>query len=239
MAGRSTMKEVKAPRAVNYVITAVFVIALFLFLLSFAISLPILNRWFYYIQINTLGLEEASGRTYAEIKEAYDQILDYLLLPGREFSAGVFPFSESGASHFADCKPLFVLDVALAGACGGVVLIIAVLHFIRVVKIGSLAGYSAAFWTAIAAVIVPIILGALVATDFDRAFEIFHAILFPGKDNWIFNSRTDPIILVMPEEFFMNCAIFIGVGLVFFSAAIIAVNVVLKKRAQKRAEQKA
>ena len=41
------MKEVKAPRAVNYVITAVFVIALFLFLLSFAISLPILNRWFY------------------------------------------------------------------------------------------------------------------------------------------------------------------------------------------------
>ena len=85
----------------------------------------------------------------------------------------------------------------------------------------------------------PIILGALVATDFDRAFEIFHAILFPGKDNWIFNSRTDPIILVMPEEFFMNCALFIGVGLVFFSAAIIAVNVILKRRTQKRAACKA
>ena len=37
----------------------------------------------------------------------------------------------------------------------------------------------------------------------------------------------------------MNCALFIGVGLVFFSAAIIAVNVILKRRTQKRAACKA
>ena len=46
----------KAGHAVNRAVTAVFVIALFAFLLSFAISLPILNRWFYYIQIDTLNL---------------------------------------------------------------------------------------------------------------------------------------------------------------------------------------
>lgn len=212
----------KAGHAVNRAVTAVFVIALFAFLLSFAISLPILNRWFYYIQIDTLNLEQASGHTYAEIKEAFDEIMDYLLLPGREFGEGVFPYSEEGAAHFMDCKPLFVLDVALAGASAGVLIIILALHFTKTIRLCSAKGHSAAFYTAIAAVVVPIVLGCLIALDFNRAFEIFHAILFPGKDNWLFNPRTDPIIYVLPTQFFMNCAIFIGVGLVVFSGAIIA-----------------
>lgn len=224
------MKKVKAGRAVNCIVTTIFVIALFVFLISFAISLPILNRWFYYIQINTLGLEEASGHTYAEIKAAYDEILDYLLLPGREFGEGVFPYSEEGAAHFMDCKPLFVLDVALAGGTAGVLIIILVLHFTKVIKLGSAKGHSAAFYTAIAAVAVPVILGCLIAIDFDRAFEIFHAILFPGKDNWLFNPHTDPIINVMPTTFFMNCAIFIGVGLVVFAGAIIIGDCIIAHR---------
>ncbi len=224
------MSNVKAPRAVNCALTAVFAVALFVFLLAAAISLPILNRWFYYIQINTLGLEEASGRTYAEIKEAFDLIMDYLLLPGKEFSAGVFKFSESGAAHFADCKPLFVLDVALTGACGGVALILFILHLAKVIRLGSLKGHSAAFWTAIAAIVVPVVLGCAIASDFDAAFEVFHHIFFPGKTNWQFNRNYDEIIKVLPEEFFLNCAIFIGVGLVAFCAAIIVADCCIKRK---------
>lgn len=224
------MTGIRAPRAVNYTLTAVFAVALFIFLLAAAIGLPILNRWFYYIQIETLGLEEASGHTYAEIKEAFDLIMDYLLLPGREFSAGVFNFSESGAAHFADCKVLFVLDVSLAGACGGVALILFILHLTKVIRLGSLLGHSAAFWTAIAAIVVPVVLGCLIATDFDAAFTVFHRILFPGKDNWQFDSRTDEIIKVLPEEFFMNCAIFIGVGLVVFCVAIVVADCCVRRK---------
>ena len=215
------MNKTRAPRAVNITLTAVFVVALFVFLIAAAISLPILNRWFYYIQIKTLGLEEASGHTYAEIKEAFDLIMDYLLLPGKEFSAGVFKFSEDGAAHFADCKTLFVLDVALTGACGGVALTLFILHLTKVIRLGSFKGHSAAFWTAIAAIVVPVLLGCAIACDFDAAFEVFHHILFPGKTNWVFDSRYDEIIKVLPEEFFMNCAIFIVVGLAVFCAAII------------------
>lgn len=231
------MRVVKAGKTVNVIITAVFVTALFVFLISFSISLPILNRWFYYIQINTLNLEEASGHTYAEIKEAYDLILDYLLLPGREFSAGVFEMTESGISHFADCKPLFILDVALAGSTAGTLIIVLALHFAKVVKLGSAKGHSAAFWTAVAAIAVPVILGCLVAIDFDRAFEIFHSIFFPGKDNWIFNPRYDQIITVMPQQFFMNCAIFIGVGLAVFSGAIIAADCIIARRRTLKARR--
>ena len=37
-----------------------------------------------------------------------------------------------------------------------------------------------------------------------------------GKTNWVFDARTDQVILVMPETFFRNCAILIGVLLVIF-----------------------
>lgn len=228
------MREVRAPRGVNIALTALFAITFFLFLLSFSISLPIINRWFYYIQIGPLGLEEASGHTFEEIKAAYDEVLDYLLLPGKTFGTGVFAFSESGAAHFADCRFLFILDVALAGSSFGVLAIILALHFTKVIKLGSAGGHSAAFWTAIAAVAIPLVLGALIAADFDNAFRIFHSLLFPGKDNWLFDPRKDEIINVLPEQFFMNCAIFIGAGLVFFSALTIVADCVVKRIKNKR-----
>ena len=52
-------------------------------------------------------------------------------------------------------------------------------------------------------------IGGLAALDFDRFFTLFHAVFFPGKDNWIFHPKADPIILILPQEFFRNCAILI------------------------------
>lgn len=48
---------------------------------------------------------------------------------------------------------------------------------------------------------------AQAALDFDGAFTVFHSIFFPGKDNWLFDPVTDPVILILPEAFFQNCAI--------------------------------
>ena len=53
------------------------------------------------------------------------------------------------------------------------------------------------------------LIGALAAVDFDRFFTLFHAVFFPGKDNWLFHPRLDPVILILPQEFFRNCAILI------------------------------
>jgi len=72
---------------------------------------------------------------------------------------------------------------------------------------------------------------------FDRAFVAFHSIFFPGKSNWIFNFKTDEIILVMPQEFFMNCVIIIAAGLVTLSAALILIDVLLRHK-EKNAYRK-
>ena len=34
-----------------------------------------------------------------------------------------------------------------------------------------------------------LVIGAAAATNFDRAFTVFHSLFFPGKDNWIFDLR--------------------------------------------------
>lgn len=202
-------------------LSILFALALFCFILTFSIGLPIYCRPFYYVQIDALELVEYSGFSKAEIREAYDQVLDYLTLPGREFGTGVMAHSEEGAAHFADCKVLFDLNAVVLLTSGLCLLVLLVLR--RAGKTGAycLGRHSAAFYAGLAAVVIPVVIGGLAALDFDRAFVIFHSIFFPGKDNWIFDWRTDEIILVLPQEFFMYCAILIGASVLLCSGALL------------------
>lgn len=66
-----------------------------------------------------------------------------------------------------------------------------------------------------------LVIGVLAALDFDRAFVVFHSLFFPGKSNWLFHPDADPVILILPEVFFRNCAIFIALTLLAVCAAVI------------------
>ena len=219
----------------NKLLTALFIVALVLLLITVSIGLPIYCRFLYYIQINTLKLTETTKWTYDEIKTAYDEVLDFCTLAWvTEFSAGVLKFSESGAAHFADCKVLFNLNLSVMICSAAVVLTLIILHKCKVVEILEIKGHAAYFWAAIAAVALPVVLVIIVAiVGFDRAFVAFHAIFFPGKSNWLFNYRTDEIINVMPQEFFMNCVIVIAVGLVALAAGLILTDVLLRRKEKK------
>ena len=65
-------------------------------------------------------------------------------------------------------------------------------------------------WAAAGLGIVFAVVGLLASLDFERAFVVFHALFFPGKDNWLFDPAVDQIILILPEVFFRNCALLIG-----------------------------
>ena len=214
------------------ILSAIFALALILFILTVSIGLPIYIRPFYYAHIDAMGLPEYSGYSAETIRESYDAVLDYLTLPGREFSTGAIPHSAEGAAHFADCKVLFDLNrnVLLLSAA-----LLAVLGLLR--RLGKtgpyrLGRYSAARWAALLAIGAPILIGGLAALDFDRAFVIFHQIFFPGKSNWLFDWRTDPIILVLPQDFFMHCAMLIGGGFLAISLGILIFDIIREKRAK-------
>ena len=189
------------------------------FMLTASIALPIYIRPFYYAHIGAYELEQLSGYSESQIREAYDEVLDYLTLPGKEFGTGVMPCSHEAEHHFADCKVLFELN---AGLLLGSALVLALLFAMRK-KWGPyrLGRHSAPFWAAVLSLTAPVIIGALAALDFDRAFVVFHSIFFPGKTNWLFDWYADQIIRVLPQEFFRNCAILIGLSLVWMAGGIL------------------
>ena len=198
----------------------VCIVALAGLILSFSIAVPILLRPFYYVQIDALDLPERTGWSEETIREAYDEVLDFCVL-GKPFGTGQLAWSESGRSHFADVRGLFLLDFAVLGGSALILILLAVLRRAGKRSYYRFLGRGPGFWAGVTAGGLVLVVAGLAALDFQRAFVVFHALFFPGKDNWIFDPATDQIILVMPEVFFRNCAILIGVILLVCCVGLI------------------
>ena len=92
-------------------------------------------------------------------------------------------------------------------AAAGLLLAGAVVCRLRRQQLPRLGGRTPGFWAACGLGGLFLLIALLAALDFDGAFTVFHSIFFPGKDNWLFDPVTDPVILILPEAFFRNCAI--------------------------------
>ncbi len=217
----------------NKILSAVFLISLILLILTISIGAPIYLRFFYYLQIEPLGLIEKTGYSYEKIKYSYDCVLDYLTIPFKEFSVGELKFSEEGRSHFEDCKKLFNLNAIVLISSLIITVTIAVLHKLKKITLVRIFNRSLALYAGVFAIVLPVILAAIIAVDFNKAFKVFHAIFFPGKDNWLFTPSKDEIINILPQQFFMNCAIFIGVTLVVLAVALIVYDIISHKKRVK------
>lgn len=214
-------------------LTVLMSLALALVLLTGSIAVPILCRPFYYAHIGPLQLAERTGLTEGEIKTAFDEMLDYCL-GGEEFSTGVLKWSESGRDHFADVRVLFKLDLNILACTMGLLAAMAIFIYRGRHSPAPLLGRGPAFWAGAGLGAVFLVVGALAATDFDRAFVVFHAIFFPGKDNWLFDPAQDQIINILPQAFFRNCAILILGLLAVGCAALITFDLTRKKGREVR-----
>ena len=131
-------------------------------ILSGAIALPILFRPFFYWHIAPLNLTETVALAVPEIKTAYGEMMDFCIGISKDFSAGVLPYSQSGADHFADVQKLFVLDL-WALALSVIMLIVLKATFRK--KYLRLAGHTPGFWGAVGLGVVGSAVGALAATS--------------------------------------------------------------------------
>lgn len=210
----------------NKIASVALFFALFFLILTFSIGLPIYVRPFYYAHIDPLDLVGESGFSRDEIIEAYDDVLDYLTLPNQTFKAGSMLYSEDGASHFADCKILFDLNATILILSSVTLISILILYRKKVVTDLRIGPFFAGFYSAVAAIAIPLVIGYYASRNFLKVFTKFHKLLFPGKYNWYFDPVTDEIINVLPPQFFMNCAILIGIGVVAISVSIIVLSLV-------------
>lgn len=195
--------------------------ALVLFLVTGSVAAPILCRPFYYSQIQSLDLPGQTGYSEEVIREAFDQVMDYLV--GDEpFGTGELRWSESGRAHFADCRVLFQLDFRILEVTAALLAAVAVLTLAGKLRLHRFGGRGPCFWAFIGMGIAVLLLGIWAVIDFTSLFTAFHTLLFPGKTNWVFDYRLDEIILILPEPFWARAAALVA-GLAFGGGALLTV----------------
>ena len=202
-------------------LTCLYAILLAVLILSVSIAVPILFRPFYYAHIAPLELPQEMHASPAQIREAYNQVLDYCTGFSSHYASGIFPFSAQGADHFRDVRGLFLFDgVTIIISSVSMILLKIFSRFLHLTprRIGR---HGAAFWGPVYLMIGVSILSILVSLNFSAAFTIFHHLFFPGKENWLMDEHTDPVINMLPEVFFRNCAILIGACMIVLCVLLI------------------
>lgn len=187
-------------------------IMLMIFIISLAVVFTVFFKQLYYFDINHLNIDLTSGMAVDTIKENYNLLIDYQSI----FYQGAlnlpdFAMSTSGKIHFQEVKVIFEIIQVLLIISG----LTAIPMIIKRLKEKE---YRFFKLTGMLTIIVPAILGFIVALDFDRAFVIFHKIVF-RNDFWIFDYRSDPVIGILPEAFFMHCFIMIVVIVIVLATA--------------------
>lgn len=203
----------------------IYSIALSLFIICLAVTAVIAFKPLYYRDIDHYDMVARTGMSEAEIRENYDEMVDFLMRwSGDELTLPTLPMSEGGKIHFADVKHVFT-GVKILGLAS---LAAAVLCFVILRKEDRRKSLLAAGAITLG---IPAVLGAFVAVAWDKFFVLFHKIFF-HNDYWIFDARTDPVITILPDGFFMHCMILI-VSLVAAGALLcfIAAGLHRRKRA--------
>lgn len=171
-----------------------------LFFISLGLAIAIYFRPFYYMGMERISSE--TGYSVDIIKENYDALIDYC----SPFFQGSLQFptlssSASGISHFEEVKVIFNLFFVLL--CTTPIFLFGLIWLQRKQN-----NYSYLLSTPIIMCILPMFVGIACAIDFNRIFVLFHEIVF-RNDDWIFSRYEDPIILFLPERFFLQCALII------------------------------
>ncbi len=195
-------------------------------LIALGLALAINLRPLYYLNISWLELEQASGLNAVVIKENYNALIDYC----SPFFFGELSFpslraSESGLSHFAEVKTIFNIIYIV----GAVSLLLCVISFIIKIKNKE---YKFLRTAAITAIVLPVIVVVASLINFEALFNLFHRVVF-SNDDWIFNPATDPIITLLPENYFMQCALIIAFIVILGAAVAFIAYMTRKKKAKE------
>ena len=169
-------------------------------LLATAIMLTIYLAWLLYpIEISYFNLPDKVYLKSETIQYNFNILMNYLTNPfSLKLAMPDFRSSAAGLHHFQVVKYLFHL--------AQVIFLITLPAFIfftkKVVKKGFLGLYRRAF---LVIGLLPLVLvGLAILIGFNSFFTLFHQVLFAGDNTWMFDPAKDPVIWILPEEFFMH-----------------------------------
>jgi integral membrane protein (TIGR01906 family) len=212
---------VTRPALVTGVAAALVVVALAI--------LPFLNPVWVGFEQGRAEAAALTGYGPADLATVTNKILADLVIGPPTFDvtlSGQPVLVERERQHMRDVRGVFA-GFYLVAAAGAIVLVVAYL-----LARASGRGARARFWRRLAGsgkvIAVATVVGGITGMlFFDTAFEVFHRIFFPAG-TYLFDPRTDRLVQLFPEQFWVETTI--GVG-----AVVIVLSVVLSWFARRRA----
>lgn len=198
-------------------------LSLCLFVLSSAVKFTLIFTPLFSYDIGHLKIEETSNLSRSVIENNYTAVIDYIRDKNIvELHLPSLAMSESGRIHFYEVKNIFLLlnNIFIISAIISLLLIFIFFYykefsFLKVCSI-SLAAF-------------PTLLCLPFLINFDKSFTFFHKIFFKNS-YWEFDPFTDPIINILPEEFFFHCILLIVFIMFAFSLIFAIIYKAIKKR---------
>ena len=199
------------------VVTAIIIAIL---VISASVTATLFDRSAYNRLQDELGLPEIAGLSEKELLENYNALIDYnSVFFAKPLEFPTLPISESGRIHFEEVKAIFsvfqialLVSAALAAPCCFYLLKKRRYRFLTLGGILALA-------------IPALVICVIFVAGWDRFFVLFHELFF-DNEFWVFDARTDPVILILPDEFFLNCLKRIVAAIVCSAALLIAGSIV-------------
>lgn len=180
----------------------------------------------YTLSIKWFDLSNFTGVSAQGLMEDYKSMVKYIQLPWMDnLQFKNFAMSEQGAYHFYEVKNIFFNVYALFFMCLILGLVFYYLNKKGWLKV-SVDSLNYFFYITVSLIVLTL---AGFYMNFTMLFNKFHELFF-NNNYWIFDPRTDPIILALPEEFFTLCA----VAIVLTTLLIAVVGKVIYSRRKVR-----
>ena len=203
-------------------ISVVVTLSLSLVIIISAVKLTLSFTPLYDWDISYLSLEQSTGISSSSIQANYHTIIFYLQdHKSYDLTLPSLTMSKEGKIHFREVKNIFIkLDYILYVTFLLSIILIYILYRNNT--------FNYLKYSAICLLALPLILLIPFLINFDKSFTIFHKVFF--KNNyWEFDPIKDPVINILPQEYFFHCSLLI-LFLILLSSAILLFTYKIKQK---------
>lgn len=237
-AGRpQTSPTLAMPGYAKWLLVLVMAAAANLFILSLSIDVFSMSRGYYDQEFEKLNTVEVTGLSKAELGGVSDMIIGYL--KGQEASfqytveregRQVELFNEREQTHMVDVQDLFFLNGRIRMIAAAA---FALAAFVSVQLAGDRQSvYKGLMGAGLLGAVAAGGLLILINIDFTKYFTLFHEIFF-DNDLWLLNPKTDLLIVILQEQFFVDIAIRIFGLYIGLNAAVATLGWGLSQRMKR------
>ena len=186
------------------IINVIFSVIFSVLIISTIIKFTVGFKQLYYFDIEYLNIPVLSGLSKEDIKKNYDYMIDYNLdKDNKEFELPRIKSSENGKIHFEEVRNIFqilnkIFKISLVLSIIGLVINILNknIEFLKT--------------TSKALIVIPLILMLPIVVNFEGSFVLFHKTM-------IFDPNLDPVINILPKEFFFHAGLMILILIIIAS----------------------